>query len=39
MCYDPLPNPPYHSLSELPGAHREKDVIDDDEGHGAAILS
>lgn len=48
MCYNPLPNPPnpyhiclkkIHGLSELPGAHREKDVIDDDEGHGAAILS
>lgn len=25
--------------SKLPGAQREKDAIDDDEGHGAAILS
>lgn len=26
-------------LSQLPGAHREKDVPVNDEGHGAAILS
>lgn len=26
-------------LSKLPGAHKEKDAVEDDEGQGAPILS